>query len=70
MGFKPMSEGQHARFQVLGASSKIKFIIWNRASELENFITKSDSIDLFGYLEENVFNNTSTIQFVVTDFQS
>jgi single-stranded-DNA-specific exonuclease len=70
MGFKPMSDGQHARFQILGASSKIKFIIWNRASELETFIAKASSVDLFGYLEENFFNNSTTIQFVVTEFQS
>ena len=70
IGFKPMSDGQHARFQILGASNKIKFLIWNRASELENFIAKSPSIDLFGFIEENFFNNATTIQFVVTNFQS
>ncbi len=70
INFKPMSDGQHARFQILGASSKIKFIIWNRASELESFISKASSIDLFGHLEENFFNNSTTIQFVVTAFQS
>ena len=69
ISFKPMSEGQHARFQVLGASSKIKFIIWNRAAELETSIARSGSLDLFGYMEENFFNNISSIQFVVTDFQ-
>jgi single-stranded-DNA-specific exonuclease len=69
IGFKPMSDGQHAKFQVLGASSKIKFIIWNRASELENLLSKVSSLDLFGHLEENFFNNSTTIQFVVKAFQ-
>ena len=62
ISFKPMSEGQHARFQVLGASSKIKFIIWNRAAELETSIARSGSLDLFGYMEENFFNNITSIQ--------
>ncbi|HMV43056.1 MAG TPA: single-stranded-DNA-specific exonuclease RecJ [Leptospiraceae bacterium] len=70
ISFKPMSDGQHARFQVLGASPKIKFIIWNRASEFENFISKNSTVDLFGILEENFYNNSTTIQFVVSEFQS
>ena len=63
-----MSDGQHARFQVLGASSKIKFIIWNRATELENLLSRVSSLELFGHLEENFFFST-TIQFVVKAFQ-
>lgn len=70
IGLKPMSDGQHARFQILGASPKIKFIIWNRASEFESFLSKSSSVDLFGFIEENFYNNSTTIQFVVTHFQS
>ena len=69
ISFKPMSDGQHARFQVLGASNKIKFIIWNRASEFESVIARAPSIDLLGFLEENYYNNSATIQFVVTAFR-
>ena len=69
ISFKPMSDGQHARFQVLGASNKIKFIIWNRASEFESAIARAPSINLLGFLEENYYNNSATIQFVVTAFR-
>lgn len=69
INYKPLSDGQHGRFSALGVSPKIKFVIWNFASEFEKQISSSSSIDIWGYLEENYFNSSTSIQFVVTHFQ-
>ncbi|MCE9501060.1 MAG: DHH family phosphoesterase, partial [Leptospira sp.] len=55
IGFTPMGNGSHARFKVLGADEKIKFVIWNKARDLENLLSKKSSLELWGVLEENHF---------------
>lgn len=69
INFKPMSGGKHAKFQVLGTDPKIKFVIWNKAEDLEKIISLSPSVDLWGHMEENFFNSSTSIQFVVSGFQ-
>lgn len=64
--YRPLSEGQHARFSIAG--SGIKCLIWSRAIELEKYISQKPEIDFWGNLEENYFNGNTTIQFVVRDF--
>lgn len=65
--FKPMSENKHARFQIM--NTNIKFLIWNECEALEKLISQKSKIDFWGHLEENYFNSTTTIQFVVSHFQ-
>ncbi|MCB1190898.1 MAG: single-stranded-DNA-specific exonuclease RecJ [Leptospiraceae bacterium] len=69
LSYRTMSEGQHARFSILEADSGIKCLIWNRAAELEKYISQNSEIDFWGYLEENYFNGNTSIQFVVKDFR-
>ncbi|MBE7410780.1 MAG: single-stranded-DNA-specific exonuclease RecJ [Leptospiraceae bacterium] len=69
INFTPIGDGTHARFQLLGCDPKIKFVIWRKAKELESLISKKDSIDLWGVLEENYFNKRSFIQFIVRHYR-
>ncbi|MCX8000310.1 MAG: DHHA1 domain-containing protein, partial [Leptospiraceae bacterium] len=65
---RPMGDGTHARFSLLGASPNIKCVIWKRANELNSLVSKKSKIDLWGTLEENYFNGTTSLQFQVVHF--
>lgn len=67
--FRPIGDGTHARFSLLGASPNIKCVIWNRANELNSLISKKSKLDLWGNFEENYFNGTTTLQFQVIHFE-
>lgn len=69
INFSPIGDGTHARFQLLGCDPKIKFIIWRKAKELEAILSKKDSIDIWGTLEENYFNKRTSVQFVVQHYK-
>ncbi len=69
INLKPMSENKHAKFQVLGVSPKIHFVVWNKAKELIELINKNSEVQLFGYLEENYFKSSTSIQFIVKEFK-
>lgn len=66
--FKPMGDGSHARFSIVGASSKIKGVVWRDADALHDLVSKKSTIDLWGTLEENYFRGVSNLQFVVSKF--
>jgi len=68
INFKPMGDGTHARFSLLGSSNEIKCVIWGRAKELEDFISKNQTIDFWGKLEENYFNGSTSIQLIIEYF--
>ncbi|EQA36891.1 single-stranded-DNA-specific exonuclease RecJ [Leptospira inadai serovar Lyme str. 10] len=68
LSYRPLSEGKHARFKLLSASDSIHCIIWNRAGEFTEVLRDKESLDLWGYLEENTFRGKTTLQFVITAF--
>jgi single-stranded-DNA-specific exonuclease len=68
INFKPMGDGTHARFSLLGSSNEVKCVIWGRAKELEAFLSKNQTIDLWGKLEENYFNGSTSVQFIIEYF--
>ncbi|MEM7184308.1 MAG: single-stranded-DNA-specific exonuclease RecJ [Spirochaetota bacterium] len=68
LSYRPMSGGIHGKFSILGVSSRIKGVIWNRGKEFEALLSLKAEIDLWGQLEENYFNGSTTIQFSVQDF--
>ncbi|MCB1143159.1 MAG: single-stranded-DNA-specific exonuclease RecJ [Leptospiraceae bacterium] len=65
---KPMGDGSHLRFSMEGVSNKIRGIVWNSATEFHNLLSEKTEVQLFGYLEENYFNGTNSLQFVVSYF--
>jgi single-stranded-DNA-specific exonuclease len=69
LAFKTMGDGTHARFSILKANPKIKCVIWNKAKELFKLSSQKSKLELWGMLEENYFNGTTTVQFVVTHFR-
>lgn len=66
--FKPMGDGSHARFSIVGASSKIKGVVWRDAEALNDTLNKKPSVDLWGTLEENYFRGSTNLQFIVNKF--
>ena len=70
INYKPLNDRKHAKFSILGVSPKIKFVIWNKAEDLESLLSKVSTIQIFGYLEENYFKEKTSIQFVVTKFHA
>ncbi len=67
--WKIMGDGSHARFSVQNAGSKIKFVIWNTAKELNSLMSEKSEISLWGSLEENYFQGTASLQFQVEHFE-
>jgi single-stranded-DNA-specific exonuclease len=65
---KPMGDGTHLRFVVQGISPKIKFVLWNKANDFLNHLSQNLETDLWGYFEENYFNGSNNLQFVVSYF--
>lgn len=66
---KPMTDGKHVRFRILGAPESIQCLIWNRGKNFLELISKSVSLDLWGSLEESTFRSKTSLQFVVNYFQ-
>jgi single-stranded-DNA-specific exonuclease len=69
VSFKILGDGNHARFCILKSSPKIKGLVWNRGKELFELLSKKSKIDLWGNLEENYFNGTTSLQFSVIHFE-
>jgi single-stranded-DNA-specific exonuclease len=67
-GLRFLGDGSHLRFSIQKASAKIKGLVWNRAGEFNDLLSKKSKIDLWGNLEENFFNGITTLQFVVNKF--
>lgn len=63
----PLSGGKHVRFHIVGSGS-LKFMIWNKGEEFQNFMSKHGSFDLVGSLEENFYQGRSSLQFIVEWF--
>lgn len=63
----PLSGGKHVRFHIVGSGS-LKFMIWNKGEEFQNFMSKHGSFDLVGSLEENFYQGRKTLQFIVEWF--
>ncbi|EMY51948.1 hypothetical protein LEP1GSC204_3395 [Leptospira interrogans serovar Copenhageni str. M20] len=66
---KPMTDGKHVRFRILGAPESIQCLIWNRGKDFLELISKSVSLDLWGSLEESTFRSKTSLQFIVNYFQ-
>jgi len=67
MHLTPLSGGKHVRFHIVGSGS-LKFMIWNKGEEFQNFMSKHGSFDLVGSLEENFYQGRKTLQFIVEWF--
>ncbi|XDD47700.1 single-stranded-DNA-specific exonuclease RecJ [Leptospira sp. WS39.C2] len=63
----PLSGGKHVRFHIVGSGS-LKFMIWNKGEEFQNYMSKHGSFDLVGNLEENFYQGRTTLQFIVEWF--
>ncbi|AOP34628.1 single-stranded-DNA-specific exonuclease RecJ [Leptospira tipperaryensis] len=66
---KPMTDGKHVRFRILGAPETIQCLIWNRGKDFLDLLSKTGSLDLWGSLEESTFRSKTSLQFVVNYFQ-
>ncbi|MDI7203919.1 single-stranded-DNA-specific exonuclease RecJ [Leptospira santarosai] len=66
---KPMTDGKHVRFRILGAPESIQCLIWNRGKDFLELLGKVGSLDLWGFLEESTFRSKTSLQFVVNHFQ-
>ncbi|MCB1155967.1 MAG: single-stranded-DNA-specific exonuclease RecJ [Leptospiraceae bacterium] len=69
ISYRPMGNGTHARFGILGADISLKAVIWGRAKEFEAVLSKKSFLELWGRMEENYFNGNVTIQFIVEHFR-
>ncbi len=67
-GLRFLGDGSHLRFSIPKASLKIKGLVWNRAGEFNDLLSKKSKLDLWGTLEENFFNGMTTLQFIVNKF--
>lgn len=66
--FQFMGDGTHARFKVIRANG-IKFVIWREARRFSELLNYKSKISLWGYLEENFYQNKSYLQFLVVYFE-
>ncbi|XDD49168.1 single-stranded-DNA-specific exonuclease RecJ [Leptospira sp. WS92.C1] len=66
---KPMTDGKHVRFRILGAPESIQCLIWNKGKDFLDLVSKTGSLDLWGSLEESTFRSKTSLQFVVSYFQ-
>lgn len=68
MNLNFLGDGKHARFKVMGAGS-LKFLIWNEANRLSKYLSLNPTISLWGHLEENHFNGSTNLQFIISHFE-
>ena len=63
-----MGDGSHLRFSIQKAGSGIKGVVWNQANAFQEILSQKSTVDLWGSMEENFFNGSTTLQFVVSKF--
>ncbi|TGK31480.1 single-stranded-DNA-specific exonuclease RecJ [Leptospira gomenensis] len=66
---KPMTDGKHVRFRILGAPESIQCLLWNRGKEFMDTLSVTGSLDLWGSLEESTYRSKTSLQFVVGHFR-
>jgi single-stranded-DNA-specific exonuclease len=66
--FHFMKEGKHLRFKVIDAFPELQFVVWNQADAFNKLTNATDSLDLFGEWELNVYQGRKKIQFRVDRF--